>query len=68
MTKSKDRQARILDVLSKGFRVSNFVLANVTASSPRTVRRDINALRRAGHNIPLADAGGYLLRKPKEPK
>lgn len=63
----KERRAEILNLLDHGGYVQGYIFARFFAVSERTIRRDMVALRKAGHNIRLGTADGYILRKPRSP-
>ena len=46
-----NRQTRILDILRDGDATSHYITQQLDAPMA-SVRRDIQSLRRAGHNIP----------------
>ena len=55
------RQTQILAALERDHEVSLWALANTLYAPEASIRRDIQALRRAGHNIAFGLGGSYRL-------
>ena len=62
METTPTRKDRILQTFQTEFKVSLYRLQNLLGAPAASIRRDIQGLRREGHNISFAMRGDYTYR------
>lgn len=62
METDRSRKDRILDIFQRMYRVSLSSLAVALGAPEASIRRNIQELRREGHNISFAMRGTYTYR------